>query len=72
MSLSKYWGINGSTEHCKGDKTVPKTVAATRAENGHRQNTKTRTAIQTERKRNIGRPRKRWRDQLYLEDQGTG
>jgi len=22
--------------------------------------------------RNIGRPRKRWRDQLYLEDQGTG
>ena len=23
-------------------------------------------------RRNIGRPRKRWRDQLYLEDQGTG
>ena len=22
--------------------------------------------------RNIGRPRKRWRDKLYLEDQGTG
>jgi hypothetical protein len=22
--------------------------------------------------RNIGRPRKRWRDQLHLEDQGTG
>jgi hypothetical protein len=22
------------------------------------------------RRRNIGRPRKRWRDQLYLEDQG--
>ena len=21
---------------------------------------------------NIGRPRKRWRDQLHLEDQGTG
>ena len=24
------------------------------------------------RRRNIGRPRKRWRDQLHLEDQGTG
>jgi predicted GTPase len=23
-------------------------------------------------RRNIGRPRKRWRDQLQLEDQGTG
>ena len=24
------------------------------------------------RRKNIGRPRKRWRDQLHLEDQGTG
>ena len=23
-------------------------------------------------RRNIGRPRKSWRDQLHLEDQGTG
>ena len=23
-------------------------------------------------RRNIGRPRKKWKDQLYLEDQGTG
>jgi len=23
-------------------------------------------------RRNLGRPRKRWRDQLHLEDQGTG
>ena len=23
-------------------------------------------------RRNIGRPRKRWRDQLHLEDQGIG
>ena len=23
-------------------------------------------------RRNVGRPRKRWRDQLHLEDQGTG
>ena len=26
----------------------------------------------SEGRRNIGRPRKRWRDQLHLEDQGTG
>jgi hypothetical protein len=28
-------GKNGSTEHCKGNRTVPKTVAATRTEHGH-------------------------------------
>jgi hypothetical protein len=44
---------NGSTDHCKGNKTVPKTVATTRTENGHRQNTKTNTAIQTERKEKL-------------------
>jgi len=27
---------------------------------------------ETKGRRNIGRPRKRWRDQLHLEDQGTG
>ena len=27
---------------------------------------------QPKERRNIGRPRKRWRDQLHLEDQGTG
>jgi len=26
----------------------------------------------TKGRRNLGRPRKRWRDQLHLEDQGTG
>jgi hypothetical protein len=40
-----------STEHCKGNKTVPKTVATTHTEDGHRQNTRTSTAIQTERKK---------------------
>jgi hypothetical protein len=29
----------------KGNKTVPKTLAATRTEDGHKQNTKTSTAI---------------------------
>jgi hypothetical protein len=46
-----YSGKNGSTEHCKGNKTVPKTEATTRTEDGHKQNNKTSTAIQTERKK---------------------
>jgi hypothetical protein len=46
-----YSGKNRSTEHCKGNKTVPKTVATTCREDGHRKNTKTSTAIQTEMKK---------------------
>jgi type IV secretory pathway VirJ component len=38
-------GKNGSTEHCEGNRTVPKRVATTGTEGGHRQNTKTSTAI---------------------------
>jgi hypothetical protein len=34
-----------------GNKIVPKTVATTRREDGHRQNTKTSTVIQTEKKK---------------------
>ena len=29
-------GKNGSTEHCKGNKTVPGKVATTRTEDGHK------------------------------------
>ena len=37
-------------------------------------NTLPKQALQnkTKGRRNIGGPRKRWRDQLHLEDQGTG
>jgi hypothetical protein len=52
---TKYVGKNGSIEHCKGNKTVPQTVATTHTQNGHRQNIKTSTAIQTERKKDQGR-----------------
>ena len=34
-----------STEHSKGNKTVPGKVATTRTEDGHRQTTKTSTTI---------------------------
>ena len=39
---------NGSTEHSKGKKTVPRKVATTRTEDGHKQNTKTSTTVSTQ------------------------
>ena len=62
---------NGSTEHSKRNKTVPEKVATTCTEDGHRL---PKQALQYKPKgrRNIGRPRNRWRDQLHPEDQGTG
>ena len=36
---------NGSTEHSRGNKTVPEKVATTRREDGHKYNTKTNTTI---------------------------
>ena len=62
---------NGSTEHSKGNKTVPGKVATACTEDEHRL---PKQALQYKPKgrRNIGRPRKRWRGQLHLEDQGTG
>ena len=47
-------------------------VATTCTEDGHKQTTKRTLQYKPNGRRNIGRPRKRWRDQLHLEDQGTG
>jgi hypothetical protein len=44
-------------------------VAATRRENGHRQDTKQALKYRSKGKRSTGRPRKRWKDQLHLEGQ---
>ena len=44
-----YQGKNGSTEHSKGNKTVPEKVATTRTEDEHKQDAKTSTTIQTKR-----------------------
>jgi len=44
-----YEAKNGSTEHSKGNKTVPEKVATTRTEDGHKQTTKTSTTILTKR-----------------------
>ena len=46
-------------------------VATTCTEDGYRL-PKQALQYQPKGRRNIGRPRKRWRDQLHLEDQGTG
>ena len=40
-----YWGKNASTEHSRGNKTVPEKVATTRTEDVHKQNTKTSATI---------------------------
>ena len=42
-------GKNWDTEHSTGNKPVPEKVATTRTEDGHKQNTKTSTTIQTKR-----------------------
>ena len=43
-------GKNWSTEHSKGNKTVPEKVTTTRTEDGHKETAKTGTEIQTRRK----------------------
>jgi len=40
-----YYAKNWSTEHSKGNKTVPGKVAVTCTEDGHKQTTKTSTTI---------------------------
>ena len=67
-----YQAKNGSTEHSKGNKTVPEKWL--QHAQGMDTNRLPKQALQYKPKgrRNIGRPRKRWTDQLHLEDQGTG
>jgi hypothetical protein len=56
-------GENWSAEHCSVCIKIRTRVAATRRKNGRRQALKYRPKG----KRSIGRPRKRWKDQLHLE-----
>jgi hypothetical protein len=60
-------GKTWSAEHCFGNKTIPTRVTTTRTENGHRQDTKQALEYRPKGKRNIGRQRKRWKDQFHLE-----
>lgn len=54
-----------SAKHCSGNRIVQTKVAATPTKNGQTQDTQASTVVKTE--RNIGRLRKRWRDQLHLQ-----
>jgi len=54
-----------STDHCSGNRTVSAKVAATPTKYGQKQDIQAGRAVNTE--RNIGRLRKRWRDQLHLQ-----
>jgi hypothetical protein len=63
---------SGGTEHSKGNKTVPEEVATTRTRMDTNRIPKQTLQYRPKGRRNIGRPRKRWRDQLHLKDQGTG
>ena len=69
---SLYQAKNWSTEHSKGNKTLPVKVSTTCTEDGHNRLPKQALQCKSKGRRNIGRPRKRWRDQLHLEDQGKG
>ena len=60
-------GKNRSTEYRKGNKTIPEKVATKRTEDGHRLS-KQALQYRPKGRKNTGRPRKRWRDQLHLED----
>ena len=67
-----YQAKNWNKEHSKGNKIVPGKVATTCTKDGHRRTTKQALQYKPKGRRNIGRPRKRGRDKLHLEDQGTG
>jgi len=54
------------------EKTVPEKVATTCTEVDTNRLPKQALQYKPKGRRNIGRPRKRWRDQIHLEDQGTG
>jgi len=53
--------------YSKGKKTVAGKVATTRTEDGHRI-PKQALQYKPKKRRNIGRPRKRWTDQFHFED----
>jgi hypothetical protein len=58
-------------EYSNGNKTVPGKVATTRTEMDTNRIPKQALQYKPKGRRNIGRRRKRWRDQFHFEDQGT-
>jgi hypothetical protein len=60
----KKWG----TEHSKGNETVPAKVVTTVQRVGTDRLSQQALRYRPEGRRNLGRPRKRWTDQIHLED----
>ena len=67
-----YKGKNGSTEHSIGNKTVPEKWLQHVQRMDRNRLPRQALKYEPEGRRNIGRPKKRWTDQLHFEDQGTG
>jgi len=61
-------GKKGSAEPSKGNKTVPEKWLQNVQRMGTNRIPKQELQCKSKGRRNIGRPRKRWRDQLHLED----
>ena len=68
-----YYGKNRSTEHSRGNKIVPEKKWLQHVQRmGTNGIQKQALRYRPKGRRNIERPKKRWRDQLHFEDQGTG
>ena len=63
-----YWGKNGSTEYSKGNKTVPEEWLQHVKRMDRNRLKRQALKYRPERRRNIGRQKKRWRIQLHFED----
>jgi hypothetical protein len=63
-----YQGKNGSIENSKGNKTAPEKVATIVQRMDTNRVPKQTLKYRPNGRRNVGRPRKRWRDKLYVED----
>jgi hypothetical protein len=64
-------GKNGSTENSKKIKQYQEKWLQHVQRMGTNRITKQALQYESQGRRNIGRPRKRWRDQFHFEDQGT-
>jgi len=69
---SMYWTKIGSTNIAKEIKQYQKKWVQLVQRMDTNRLSKQALQYKTKGRRNIGRPRKRWRDELHLEDQGTG
>jgi hypothetical protein len=61
-------GKNGNTEHTKGNKTVPEKWLQHVQRMDTNRIPRQALRYRPEGRKNVGRPKKRWKDQLHFED----